>query len=196
MKRAPAFSLLSAIDAERRRILAHALTTTMMPASFVSDLEYELMSLYFGLDVIVALCRQPTPWLRDERRTMFVLLTTLATDETGWRDMCARWRTIIFNCTHSSYLRANTTALSARWLSTASHRDMYPERWSAAVALVNDTMRPTPEQQATTSEFQCEHCGQRTTTYYQLQQRGADEPMTTFVECTTCQNRWKIDDDL
>jgi transcription elongation factor S-II len=29
-------------------------------------------------------------------------------------------------------------------------------------------------------------------TYYQLQTRSADEPMTTFVTCVNCDNRWKF----
>ena len=27
--------------------------------------------------------------------------------------------------------------------------------------------------------------------YYQMQTRSADEPMTTFVTCLSCANRWK-----
>ncbi|KAI6698696.1 hypothetical protein NL676_018815 [Syzygium grande] len=38
---------------------------------------------------------------------------------------------------------------------------------------------------ATTDQFKCGRCGQRKTTYYQLQTRSADEPMTTFVTCGT-----------
>ncbi|KAL5974817.1 hypothetical protein ACLOJK_031488 [Asimina triloba] len=38
---------------------------------------------------------------------------------------------------------------------------------------------------ATTDQFKCGRCGQRKTTYYQLQTRSADEPMTTFV--TLCE---------
>ena len=28
-------------------------------------------------------------------------------------------------------------------------------------------------------------------TYYQLQTRSADEPMTTFITCLNCNNKWK-----
>ncbi|XP_020893810.1 transcription elongation factor A protein 1 [Exaiptasia diaphana] len=43
-----------------------------------------------------------------------------------------------------------------------------------------------------TSLFKCGKCGQRKTTYNQLQTRSADEPMTTFVYCMNCGNRWKF----
>jgi len=43
-----------------------------------------------------------------------------------------------------------------------------------------------------TDQFQCGKCKQRKTTYYQLQTRSADEPMTTFVTCVNCNNRWKF----
>ncbi|CAI5468534.1 unnamed protein product [Closterium sp. Yama58-4] len=45
---------------------------------------------------------------------------------------------------------------------------------------------------ATTDMFKCGKCGQRKTTYFQMQTRSADEPMTTYVTCLTCQNRWKF----
>ena len=39
--------------------------------------------------------------------------------------------------------------------------------------------------------FQCGKCKSWRTTYYQLQTRSADEPMTTFVNCVDCGKRWK-----
>lgn len=45
---------------------------------------------------------------------------------------------------------------------------------------------------ATTDQFRCGRCGQRKCTYYQLQTRSADEPMTTFVTCVNCNNHWKF----
>ena len=46
--------------------------------------------------------------------------------------------------------------------------------------------------EATTDQFKCGRCGQRKTTYYQMQTRSADEPMTTYVTCVNCNNRWKF----
>lgn len=46
-----------------------------------------------------------------------------------------------------------------------------------------------------TALFKCAKCGKRKTTYTQLQTRSADEPMTTFVLCLECGNRWKVSDN-
>ena len=37
----------------------------------------------------------------------------------------------------------------------------------------------------------CNKCKSNNCSYYQLQTRSADEPMTTFVTCTKCQRKWK-----
>eukprot|EP00392_Amoebophrya_sp_AT5.2_P011394 g11471.t1 len=42
------------------------------------------------------------------------------------------------------------------------------------------------------STFTCNKCNTNRCTYYQLQTRSSDEPMTTFVTCQTCGNRWKF----
>lgn len=39
--------------------------------------------------------------------------------------------------------------------------------------------------------FKCEKCRQYKTTYYQMQTRSADEPMTVFVTCHVCKLTWK-----
>ncbi|KAM0676648.1 hypothetical protein BDAP_002761 [Binucleata daphniae] len=49
-----------------------------------------------------------------------------------------------------------------------------------------------PKIEAETDMFKCGKCKKNKTTYYQLQTRSADEPMTTFVRCVECNNRWKF----
>jgi len=43
-----------------------------------------------------------------------------------------------------------------------------------------------------TDLLKCGKCKKRNCTYNQIQTRSADEPMTTFVMCNECGNRWKF----
>uniref|UniRef100_A0A4X2JU03 Transcription elongation factor n=1 Tax=Vombatus ursinus TaxID=29139 RepID=A0A4X2JU03_VOMUR len=43
-----------------------------------------------------------------------------------------------------------------------------------------------------TDLFTCGKCKKKNCTYTQVQTRSADEPMTTFVVCNECGNRWKV----
>ncbi|MDP2438361.1 MAG: hypothetical protein Q8P67_21665 [archaeon] len=39
--------------------------------------------------------------------------------------------------------------------------------------------------------FQCRRCKERKVTYYQMQTRSADEPMTIFITCLHCGHHWR-----
>ena len=41
-----------------------------------------------------------------------------------------------------------------------------------------------------TDKFFCGRCHKRQCTYYELQTRSADEPMTIFIQCVNCGKRW------
>jgi len=43
----------------------------------------------------------------------------------------------------------------------------------------------------TTDMFRCAKCKQRKCTYFEMQTRSADEPMTVFITCEACGHRWK-----
>jgi len=43
-----------------------------------------------------------------------------------------------------------------------------------------------------TDMFRCGKCRKNNCTYFQMQTRSADEPMTTFVTCLECGKRWKF----
>ena len=52
--------------------------------------------------------------------------------------------------------------------------------------------RGAAPQEAETDQFKCGKCKKRKCRYYQMQTRSADEPMTTFVTCVNCGNKWKF----
>ena len=43
-----------------------------------------------------------------------------------------------------------------------------------------------------TELFKCGRCHKRECTYYELQTRSADEPMTKFITCINCGNHWRM----
>jgi len=49
----------------------------------------------------------------------------------------------------------------------------------------------TKEAQNQEGFFTCNRCKSKKTSYYQLQTRSADEPMTTYVSCFNCGKNWK-----
>jgi len=58
---------------------------------------------------------------------------------------------------------------------------------------MKDVMREKSRAQADDYEgmFKCGKCKSTKTRYYQLQTRSADEPMTTYVTCISCNSHWK-----
>jgi len=79
---------------------------------------------------------------------------------------------------------------------TMSHEELQSkERREEVEKLKNENMRaaqaPVAEKSISTS-LTCGKCGQKKVSYSQAQTRSADEPMTTFCECTVCGKRWKV----
>lgn len=77
--------------------------------------------------------------------------------------------------------KINTKQVCAKDLAFIKHTDLYPEE------KVDDVQEEISE-----GLFQCKRCGSKKTTYYSLQTRSADEPMTNFITCVSCKNRWKM----
>ncbi|KAJ3486092.1 hypothetical protein NLI96_g4494 [Meripilus lineatus] len=83
----------------------------------------------------------------------------------------------------------------ARFCKMTSQEMASEERKAADNKIKQDNLFKTlgaEEVQAETDAFQCGRCKQRKCRYRQAQTRSADEPMTTFVTCTYCNNRWKF----
>ena len=91
------------------------------------------------------------------------------------------------------------------------HKDLLPEKWNALIEelKVKNDNKYMPKIEASSDGFECLKCmgneiklaksenrksrkeAYTQCTYYQLQTRSADEPMTTFVTCIKCNSRWK-----
>lgn len=71
---------------------------------------------------------------------------------------------------------------------------VFPERWREIMdnKMRQDMLIIEEKPAAMTSEFKCGKCKKRECVYQELQVRSADEPMTLFITCLNCGNRWKI----
>lgn len=70
---------------------------------------------------------------------------------------------------------------------------LFPENWEYLIEKKNNTLKSSMEApEATTDQFKCPRCKARECTYYQLQIRSSDEPMTTFLSCVKCKKKWVI----
>lgn len=87
-------------------------------------------------------------------------------------------------------------AVAADRLVTLSDRDLASEEQRARdEELEKENMKKAQVPMAEKSisdQLKCGKCGQKKVSYTQAQTRSADEPMTTFCECTVCGNRWKV----
>lgn len=74
-----------------------------------------------------------------------------------------------------------------------NHLELLPEKWNERLEEKKLRLENKffPKIEASTDNFTCGKCKSTACTYYQLQTRSADEPMTTFVTCTNCGQRWK-----
>ena len=103
-------------------------------------------------------------------------------------------RSVFCNLKNPRILDAvRTAAIRAQDLPFMTHQELCPEKWAQLIEekRIRDKNKYEIKLEASTDNFQCRKCKSRECTYYQLQTRSADEPMTTFVTCITCGSRWK-----
>jgi len=74
-----------------------------------------------------------------------------------------------------------------------TYSDLYPESWASAQeqAVKREAKMLEVDKSAATDMFRCSRCGKRECTYYEMQTRSADEPMTQFIRCLNCGKQWR-----
>ncbi len=103
-------------------------------------------------------------------------------------------RSIYVNLANKELIELVTTGvIKSHEIAFMTHQEMQPRRWDKMIAEKAERNKNSFEQniEASTDLFTCRKCKSKKCTYYALQTRSADEPMTIFVTCLSCGCRWK-----
>jgi len=108
-------------------------------------------------------------------------------------------RTVLWNIHPSSpvknsrlLLRVKEGEFPLEQISRMTAYEMYPEMWEklSDKMLIREQKILEGNKSRATDRFKCKRCSKRECTYYELQTRSADEPMTCFINCLNCGARW------
>ena len=110
-------------------------------------------------------------------------------------------RSIYINLNKNSYVKNDylydkikKDEIKSEEISKLSVYDVFPDNWRKMIdeKIKRDKMKYELKPEAMTERYKCRRCGSRKCSYYELQTRSADEPMTQFFTCLDCKNRWKM----
>ena len=131
-----------------------------------------------------------------------------AIQEADKKEIVKKWDNIYFTQFYIDKMRSVITNLEnnedlkkivleklikAHEVAFMTHQQMNPKKWQKMLddKKIRDENKYAPKIEASTDNYTCRKCKSKKCSYYQMQTRSADEPMTTFVSCISCGSRWK-----
>ena len=108
-------------------------------------------------------------------------------------------RRVVGNLDPTSYVKNNSlwtrlanNEVSLEELTSKNYYELFPENWKTLVdhQAKRERIQLEGDFSRATDKWLCNGCKMRKCTYYELQTRSADEPMTIFIQCLNCGKRW------
>jgi DNA-directed RNA polymerase subunit M/transcription elongation factor TFIIS len=122
------------------------------------------------------------------------------------RKIVKKWDNKFFVQIYLNHLKSILTNLNDKWIAAINsgeiqshklafmnHQDLDYDRWAEMIDIKSkrDKNKFEVNIAASTDTYTCRKCKNNQCTYYQMQTRSADEPMTVYISCVCCGNRWK-----
>jgi DNA-directed RNA polymerase subunit M/transcription elongation factor TFIIS len=88
-------------------------------------------------------------------------------------------------------IRAGEVSLTD--IPTMNDMEIFPENWHTLIERqsLREQRILEGDKGMATDRFRCSRCHKKECTYYEMQTRSADEPMTIFIRCLNCNKRWR-----
>jgi transcription elongation factor S-II len=105
-----------------------------------------------------------------------------------------RLRSVYINLKNPDIInRVNSGEITPEWLSQSNHQEFSPEKWRTMIELKikKDASKYVNKIRASTDIFKCRKCKGRNCSFYEVQLRSCDEPMTIFISCLDCGATWR-----
>ena len=104
-----------------------------------------------------------------------------------------RLRSIFTNLKGEVLQQINDGTMKPHVIAFMTHQELSPDKWDEMIKakIIRDKNKFETTISASTDTFTCRKCKGNQCTYYQLQTRASDEPMSVYVSCLNCGNRWK-----
>jgi transcription elongation factor S-II len=104
-----------------------------------------------------------------------------------------RLRSIMSNLNDNIVASINDGTVKPQTVAFMTHQELCPEKWATLIEKKSkrDQQKFENNMAAATDTFTCRKCKSNKCTFYGLQTRSSDEPMTIYVTCIECGQRWK-----
>jgi DNA-directed RNA polymerase subunit M/transcription elongation factor TFIIS len=91
---------------------------------------------------------------------------------------------------YEGYQRGELTFESIAAMNTY---ELFPSRWRSMFEAqqIREKKQLEGNKDRATDQFTCTRCWKKECTYYEMQTRSADEPMTIFITCLNCGKKWR-----
>lgn len=109
-------------------------------------------------------------------------------------------RKIVGNLDPTSYVnnkelieRYKNKEVTFKEICSMDYYSLYKNKWKEAIERQNmiEKLQVEGNKSLATKQFLCTKCFKRECTYYEMQTRSADEPMTVFITCLNCGKHWR-----